>query len=144
MDESERIVTFKTYYDPMLAHIVRGRLEANEIECFIAHETAINLKPYLIQAMGGVSICVFKKDEQHCRDILSADGSIDDIEERNQERAAIGVMCPYCGSDNVRYGAATIPKFHLPSLIASLFFFVPLYFRNAWHCFNCHCEFDNN
>jgi putative signal transducing protein len=39
MNSEEEIVTFETYYNPMLAEIIRTRLEANGIPCFLADES---------------------------------------------------------------------------------------------------------
>ena len=87
--------------------------------------------------MGGVKIEVFEKDIDKCIAILA---EVPELEKQTDEEldAAGEICCPYCGSDNVRYGGAIEFKFHWPSLLLSIFFFVPLYFRNAWHCFNCH------
>jgi hypothetical protein len=123
----------------MLAHIVLTRLEDNEIPCFAADDNFVMIMPYLNQAVGGVKIKVFEHDEAHCREIMETEPPF-------EEPAPAGIetgfdentVCPYCGSINTRYGGATEFRFHLPSLLVSLFFHVPLYFRNAWHCFNCH------
>ncbi|HVW12784.1 MAG TPA: hypothetical protein VHB54_03130 [Mucilaginibacter sp.] len=38
MSTEEEIVTFETYYNPMLAEIMRAKLEANGIPCLLADE----------------------------------------------------------------------------------------------------------
>ena len=141
MYEGEKIVTLYSYYDPMLAHIVRGRLQANGIECYVADELSAGIRPYLIIAMGGVSLRVFKKDEARCREILATDNETTGTDQLEPD-SETSRICPFCGSHNVRYGAATEPVFHLSSLIVSLFFRLPVYFRNAWHCFNCYRDFE--
>jgi hypothetical protein len=137
MNEQVRIVTFETYYDHSLAYIILSRLKANRVACFIADDNALQLRPYFTEALGGIKIKVFEMDVDNCLAILSEDP--EPLEQATDEPDAPGeICCPYCGSDNVRYGGAIEFKFHWPSLLLSLFFFVPLYFRNAWHCFNCH------
>jgi hypothetical protein len=67
----DKIVTLESYYDPMLAEIVRGRLEANGIPCFIADGNMAGVNSIYNQALGGVKIKVFERDIEKCREILS-------------------------------------------------------------------------
>ena len=137
MNEQARIVTFETFYDQSLAYVTLSRLKASRVRCFMADDNALQLRPYFNEAMGGIKIKVFEKDIDKCISILAEDPELE--EQAADDLDAPGeISCPYCGSDNVRYGGAIEFKFHWPSLLLSLFFFVPLYFRNAWHCFNCH------
>jgi len=138
----ERIVTFEAYYDPMEAQIIRSKLSAYGVKCFVADEYFIWARPYLNQATGGVKIKVFERDIERCREILT----ITDVERKpryftTDDASYNDFTCPYCSSANTLSGIATEVKFHLPSVLLSLFFFVPLYFRPAVHCFNCHREF---
>jgi len=137
---SDKIVTVESYYDPMLAHLAFNRLEYNGMACYIADEYILWAKPYYNQLLGGVKLRVFEKDLEKCREILAVQYDIpeqSDFEGDNN----INNRCTHCGSADTRYGIATEPKFHLLSLLVSFFFFVPVYFRNAWHCFNCHRDF---
>jgi|SRR5471030_1731694 len=142
MINHDRIVTFDVYYDPMLAHILRTKLLAAGMPCYIADENILWAKPFINQALGGVKIRVFENDLERCKAILATEtdlqkqGYFYTDNENNAE-----MICPYCGSANVRYGTATVFKFHLASLLVSLLVGVPFYFRNAWHCFNCHRDF---
>ena len=67
----DKIVTLESYYDPMLAQIILGRLQANGISCFIADENTLAANPFYNQAIGGVKIKVFEHDLQKCREILA-------------------------------------------------------------------------
>ncbi|RCH56187.1 hypothetical protein DJ568_05460 [Mucilaginibacter hurinus] len=75
MNDDDKIVTLASYYDPMLAEIIRGRLEANSIPCFIADGNTINANPLYNQAIGGIKIKVFEHDLERCREILAEDNS---------------------------------------------------------------------
>src|SRR5471030_909741 len=135
----DKIVTFETFYDPMLAEIIRARLEANGIQCFIADSLAIGVKPLYNNAMGGIKIKVFETDIEKCREILSESADLELDDEANAEAATI---CPYCSSSNVRYGAATERKVDwLISLVSFLYIMYPFYARKSWHCFNCYRDF---
>jgi predicted ABC-class ATPase len=41
IEQEDKIITFENYYDVMLAHIVRTKLEDNGIPCFIADENTL-------------------------------------------------------------------------------------------------------
>ena len=142
MYDHAKITTFEVYYDPMLAQIVYAKLRANRISCFIADEYTLWARPYFNQAMGGVKIRVFEKDIEKCKMILAYIGEpTEQAVTANEDENAI-IPCPYCGSHDTRRGIATVVRFHLPSLLASLVAGIPVYFRNVWHCFNCLNEFE--
>jgi hypothetical protein len=143
MNDHAKITTFESYYDPMLAQIIYAKLRANRISCFMADDNMLWAKPYFNQALGGIKIKVFEKDIEKCKMILAADDEVaEQVSVEIKDQFGMGTICPYCKSVNTNYGIATIVKFHLLSVLVSIFFFVPLYFRNAWHCFNCHREFE--
>ncbi|MGN6637370.1 MAG: putative signal transducing protein [Mucilaginibacter sp.] len=76
MATDDRIVTFETYYDLMLAEIIKGKLEANGIPCFIADESMGTMIPIYNQAIGGVKIKVFEYDLEKARQIIDTDTSL--------------------------------------------------------------------
>jgi hypothetical protein len=134
----DKIVTLDIFYDPMLAEITRGRLEANGIDCFIADDINVSLNLLYTITYGGVKLRVFEHDIEKCRQILAEDVTLLDEVEITEE-----TICPYCHSANVRYGAATVRKTNWFGIItAFLFFTYPFYARKAWHCFNCGKDFD--
>lgn len=141
MYDNLKIITFESYYEPMLAHIVIARLKASRVRCFIADDNILQAKPYYNQLLGGIKIKIFEKDLEKCREILAAEFQLQEPDDTSDEMKN-NFVCPNCGSTNGRYGGATLFKFHLPSLLVSLFFWVPAYFRMAWHCFNCGREFE--
>jgi len=138
----DRIVTFEAYYDPMEAYIIHSKLSAYGVDCFMADEYFLWAKPYLNQAIGGVKIKVFENDLERCCKILTmTDEERKPRYFKTDDTRYHDFKWPYCLSTNTRNGIATEIKFHLPSVLVSLLFFVPLYFRPAVHCFNCHREF---
>ncbi len=73
MNTDDKIVTFESYYDPMLAHIIRTRLEANGISCFVSDENTITAQPFYNQAIGGIKLNIFEEDLDKCWEILADD-----------------------------------------------------------------------
>jgi hypothetical protein len=140
----DKIITFEHYYDPMLAHIIRTKLEDNGIPCFIADENTIAVNPILNNAIGGIKLKIFERDLEKCREILTQSG---DMHEQDHfeidEETHTAVVCPYCASTNVRYGSATEKKAHwLVVIISVLLTVLPFYARKSWHCFNCRRDFE--
>jgi len=82
INKLDEIVTLETYYDPMLAEIIRARLDANGIPCFLADENMGSIYPAYNQGGGGIKLKVFAKDVNRCREILAENDELtgDDIE----------------------------------------------------------------
>src|ERR1700761_2521673 len=134
MKTDDKIVTFESYYDPMLAHIVRTRLEANGIQCFVADENTVGANPLYNQAIGGVKIKVFEKDIVRCREILATDGDLHTLDHHGlDDETDTYVVCPYCASTNVVNIAKKDDDF-LSSLLTVL---NPFNSAKNWHCTNC-------
>lgn len=86
MTTNDHIVTFETYYDPMLAEIIKGKLEANGIPCFIADESMGTMIPIYNQAIGGIKIKVFERDMEKAREIIDTDTSLLNEEDTDTEK----------------------------------------------------------
>ncbi len=73
MSKEEEIVTFETFYDPILAEIIRTKLEANGIPCFLADENMGSIYPVYNQGGGGIKLKVFARDVEKCKEIIADD-----------------------------------------------------------------------
>ena len=71
MSKEDNIVTFEAFYDPMLAEIIRAKLEANGIPCFLADENMGTIYPAYNQGGGGIKLKVFEHDLKKCKEILA-------------------------------------------------------------------------
>ena len=71
MQKEDEIVTFETYYNIMEAEIIRTKLEANGIHCFVTDESLGVLYPVYNQGGGGIKLKVFARDAEKCREILA-------------------------------------------------------------------------
>jgi hypothetical protein len=75
-NDNDKIITFESYYDPMLAHIIQTRLEDSGISCFIADENILAAQPFYNQATGGIKIKIFERDLERARQILAEDNEL--------------------------------------------------------------------
>jgi hypothetical protein len=129
----DKIVTLTSYYDPMEAQIVRGRLEANGIQCFIADDNILAANPFYNQALGGVKIKVFEHDVGRCREILA--------EEIVPVAGEELTTCPYCNSTHVYFGAAPVKRNWLSIILTALISTYPIYLKRTWICRDCGASF---
>ncbi len=69
----DEIITLESYYDPMLAEIIRAKLAANDIPCFLADDLAISVNPLYCNVLGGVKLKIFARDKENCLAVLAED-----------------------------------------------------------------------
>src|SRR5690606_36367382 len=114
----DKIITLKTFDNPALAHIIRARLEANDIPCFLADEHIIGLNPLYNQAIGGVKLKIFEKDYDKCMSLLAEDEDLIS-ENENQSAETEETACTVCNAANVGYGNATKKRFGILTMVVS-------------------------
>jgi len=123
-----------SFREPYQAHIAKGRLEAEGIPAVISDEYVVQMDWTHSEAVGGVKIKVPDEYLERAREILAADYGQDLL---NTEEAHLqpdsGEICPRCGSSSI-----SPCHYSLWSLIPSLLFLVPFFFRRKkWICGNC-------
>jgi hypothetical protein len=98
------LITIATFTNPLEAHIVRGRLQAEGIETSVAHEHHIWANWFLSTALGGVKLQVRPEDAQRAEEVLrqEQDGDYEALvadsgEESSEPRPA----CPVCRSEDI-------------------------------------------
>jgi hypothetical protein len=72
----DNIIVFKTFDNPFEANIIKTRLEANGIECFLSNENLKTLAPIFNTSTGGVRLHIFEHDFDKVTEILSTDESL--------------------------------------------------------------------
>lgn len=146
----DKIVLFETYYNPIEASIIKERLIANGIRCFLSDEHTITVNPLYNQALGGVKLHLFQGDVQSAKSILADEFVEIDIEEIGvtdsgehfPKVASVDQVCVNCGSRNVGYVHSTQRRFSIFTIIISFVLMVyPFKVRKTHHCFDCRCEF---
>jgi hypothetical protein len=98
------LITVATFTNPLEAHIVRGRLEAEHIETYVAHEHHIWANWFLSTALGGVKLQVRPEDVPRAREILRREQAGDYqalVTDDGEEIAAPRPACPVCRSVDI-------------------------------------------
>jgi hypothetical protein len=143
---TDNIVVYESFIDPIKANVVKGLLDSYGIECFLSDENMVTLNAMYSQAIGGVKLNVFEKDIDRINTLLKAE-NIDPETCSKGEKEDVGTVCPKCNSSNVAFGGSVKQKFGLSnvlifSFITSLFLMVyPFKMRKVYRCFNCDHEF---
>ena len=140
----DKIITFESYYDPMLAHIIRTRLEANGVPCYIADENIIGANPLYNQATGGVKLKIFERDLLKCRTILAMEGDLHEQDHFEIDgETQTYVVCPYCASQNVADISKNAERGKQEISFTDIINIInPFYIPNNRHCFNCGRDFE--
>ncbi|PRY16502.1 putative signal transducing protein [Pontibacter ummariensis] len=139
---AERLVTIAAFNDLTEAHILKGRLEAEGILCFLGDEHIVGAQPFYSVAVGGVKLKVTEQDVEEAKAILAriqgGEGEFElnesiELAPPMQEHPE-AIVCPNCGSDNVNEEKYNKTVFSLSYLF--LGFPVPFLSRK-YHCYNC-------
>jgi hypothetical protein len=137
----EKIITFETYHDPMLAHIIRAKLDENNIPCFIEDDHMAGLNPLYGQS-SGIKLKIFERDLERCKLLIDeTETALEDHTDIDPE-TDYTIICPFCASTNV----SRIENTNRPDWLNSFYNFfttvLPFYTPKQWHCFNCRQDFE--
>ena len=130
MSEYILLNAYNNYVD---AHIARGVLEEEGINCWLKDENTLTIDPILTNAVGGIKLMVYSEQAERAHDIL--------LRLRNEARAS--VVCPKCQSHNIEQ--ISTPRKANNWLTALLSFFLTDYAiapDKVNHCFDCGHEFE--
>lgn len=131
MDESqEKIIVFDSYDTVMAANLVKTKLDAYGIPCFLTDEHFVGLYPIRNEVFSGVRLHIFEKDGERVNEILTEENEFE-IETS---------LCPQCGSSNIEL----IPEKENPltDVISSVLRGLFLNPKKAHRCLACSNEFD--
>lgn len=138
----DKIIVYRTFYNPIEANIVKAKLDDAEIPCFLTDENIATIQPLYNQAIGGVKLNVFEKDVEQINAILQ-DASELEVPEIETEQTENKVVCQNCGSTNVGFGIATKNKHSWwVALLSILMTVYPFKANRCYHCYRCGHEFN--
>jgi len=131
MDESEdKIIVFESYDTVMTANLVKTKLDAYGIPCFLSDENFVGLYPIRNDLFTGVRLHIFEKDHARVKEIVG------DQHDREEEK----ISCPFCQSQRIVLKVSK--KGFLQELYSTLLSGLFLRPKNIYRCQECHREFD--
>jgi hypothetical protein len=133
MEEQNRIVVFQQFNNAIEANIVKAKLHAYGIPCFLTEENLANLYPGQQHAFFQVRLHLFETDVSEARQIVGeANFVIDD---------GTTIVCPQCQSRSIeRDFPRRLSDQFLPGLNI-LFFGIFFPDRKVNRCADCQHEF---
>lgn len=130
VEPAQKIIVFDSFDNVIKANIIKTKLDAYGIPCFLTGENFVNLYPFRNELFPGVRLHIFEKDLDQVKTVL-AEEVIPDAE---------ALRCPRCGSRKVFL--APTEKGQWVRLIAAflLVLFIPA--KQVYRCQDCDTEFD--
>lgn len=132
------ILPIRAYNDVGEAYIVKNRLEAEGITCYIRDEHTLTVNPLYNSALGGIKLCVQESDVETALKILVELESTPLTDD-----AGNTITCPKCGSDHIigDYKSMRDPRSILAILIAFFLAIFPFFVKSVRKCKDCGAEF---
>lgn len=134
-----KLVTLKTFDDTIDAHLLKSRLEAEGIVCFLKDEYITNAYQQYSYPFGGVKIMVREIDYEDANSILF-------LIEGNAfiDSESIDLRCPNCNSTKItsKYKFNKSVKGILSLLASLLVALVIIKPHTYYKCNNCNSKFE--
>jgi hypothetical protein len=135
MEEAENnIIVFQEFANPIEANIIKSKLDAYGIPCFLTEENLANLYAGYQFVPFRVRLHLFEKDAERAGQLLREQNLVIDDE--------TGTRCPRCRSTRVE---RVFPKKLSESTwsgLGLLFFGVFFPHKKISHCLDCGLEFE--
>lgn len=132
-EPAEKIIVFDSYDNVIMANIVKTKLDAYGIPCFLTGENFTNMYPIRNEIFPGARLHIFEKDLERVKEILM-----------EESVTAVDVICcPHCRSSNV---TPLAEKGYLGPMFAAFFLSMvgvdtpPE--KKVYYCRDCRREFE--
>uniref|UniRef100_UPI0040494609 putative signal transducing protein n=1 Tax=Flavobacterium sp. TaxID=239 RepID=UPI0040494609 len=132
------LITIKTFDNLIEAHLIKSKLESENIMCFLFDENIVGLNPLYNITVGGIKLKVNKSDIGNATNIIEA-----------CEKSALTndqgevIKCPKCESEDIYSGFKSMKgtKGILSTIVSFMFIVFPIYYKTVYKCKNCNNEF---
>lgn len=129
-DPDSKIIVFDSYDTIMAANLVKTKLDAYGIPCFLSNENFGSLYPFRNELFTGVRLHIFEKDHDRVKEVLT--------EEHTSEKELL--QCPACGSNHVILKEVQHGQFE--KILSTIFLSPFMEEKKLYHCQNCSKEFN--
>lgn len=129
MEEGEdKIIVFDAYDNVVAANLVKTKLDAFGIPCFLTDENFVALYPIRNEVFPGIRLHIFEKDRAQVKEIL-------------KDEVSIVRACPVCRSTDIAYEPSrkSIAAYVISEILMGLF--LPV--KKVYRCQECKREFDS-
>lgn len=138
MKKKINLVTFRTFDNPINAHITKTKLESQGIECFLFDEYINTLNPLFNVTVGGIKLKIRSEDTEDAENIIREV----EVEKSLDENDRI-IECPKCNSQELYSGFKSMKglKGVLSAIVSFALMVYPVYYKTVYRCKNCGFEF---
>jgi len=133
MEQEEEIIVFKGFENSIDANIVKTKLDAYGVPCFLTEENVANLYPGQNSSIFNIRLHLFAKDKERAQQIL---------EEGNLVLNDQPTICPKCHSDKIERDLPKKLKPELSSIVNFFLFGIIFPNQKVYRCQDCEYEFD--
>lgn len=128
-------VLLDSYTNYVDAHIARGVLEEQGINCWLKDENTVTIDPILTNAVGGIKLMVVRSQASRATELL------DQLKKESRAR----LVCPKCGSHNIELVSTPRKASNwFSTLLGFITFSFAMPVEKVNHCFDCGYEFTEN
>ena len=132
----DNLVTFKTFSASAEAHLLKTRLEDEEIEVFLFDENIVNLNAMWDVLAGGIKLKIRESDIPRAMEIYNEILSV-----RATDIDGNPIECPSCGSTNITGRYKTLKSFKGLLVILLTLGLYPFWSDRVYKCSDCKKEF---
>lgn len=132
------LITLRTFDNSFEAHLLKTRLESENIQVYLFDENLVGLNPLYNVTVGGIKLKINENDIVKSRNIIE---ELDQIKLTNEQNEII--TCPNCKSEDLIYGFKSMrgTKGVFSAILSIIFMVFPIYFKTVNKCKTCGTEF---
>ncbi|GHE67721.1 putative signal transducing protein [Roseivirga thermotolerans] len=132
------LITIKTFDNSIEAHMVKSKLESENIICFLFDENIVGLNPLYNVTVGGIKLKISKSDIEKATEVIE---EIEKSALTNDQDETI--KCAKCESEDIYSAFKSMKgtKGVLSAIISFLFMVFPIYYKTVYKCKKCGNEF---
>ena len=133
-----KLVTIAQFDNNIDAHLLKSRIEDEEILCLLNDEHMMGVNPMLNFSLGGVRVKVREEDAVRAKEIMQEI----ELSHKTDDNDKI-ITCPNCGSKEFYHGFKSNKgtKGKVAIVIALFLSIFPFYNDSVNRCKNCDTEF---
>lgn len=133
-----RLVTFKTFDNPIDAHLLKTKLESENVMCYLFDENIVGLNPLYNLTVGGIKLKVNESDLDKASKLVQ---EVDNATIMNDEGEILS--CPRCNSTKIysNFKSFRGTKGLFSILLTILLVVYPIYYKTVKRCKECGHEF---
>ena len=133
------LITVKVFDNSIEAHLLKSRLEHENISCYLFDENTVALNPIWNITVGGIKLKIQEKDIEKVRKIITEIENTQILDEENNV-----LKCSNCESSDLISGFESMKGFRglLTVFISFALMVFPIHYDTRYKCKKCNFEFE--